>query len=52
MPEQRSTAPYSAVGRGAKWFSPIQPVMNGVSDSQNRRCRFAHITLPLIRSAA
>ena len=32
-----------------KWFSPIQAVANGTSDSQNSRCRFAHRTPPLIR---
>src|SRR5437016_2247839 len=25
--------------------------MNGVRESQTRRCRFAHITLPLLRAA-
>ena len=39
----------AAVGSGAKWFSPIQAVANGNSDSQNSRCRFAHSTPPLTR---
>ena len=43
------TTPYSAVGTGANSFSPIQPVTNGVSDSQKSRCRFAHSTAPSIR---
>ena len=41
-----------AYGSGAKQFSPIHPVMNGMSESQKRRCRFAHNTLPLTRSTA
>ena len=40
----------TAVGSGAKWFSPIQPVANGTSDSQNSRCRFAQRILPFTRS--
>ena len=32
---------------GAKWFSPIHAVVNGVSDSQNNKCRLAHNTGPL-----
>ena len=32
----------------AKWFSPIQPVANGTSDSQNSRCRFAQSIRPLM----
>ena len=35
--------------RCANSFSPIQPVTNGVSDSQNSRCRLAQSTAPLIR---
>ena len=42
-----STTPYSAVGAEAKWFSPIQPVTNGTSESQKSRCRLAHRTPPL-----
>ena len=38
--------------RAAKWFSPIQPVTNGTSDSQNSRCRLAHRTPPLTWRAA
>ena len=30
----------------AKWFSPIQPVQNGNSDSQNSSRRLAHSTRP------
>ena len=30
----------------AKWFSPIQPVANGKSESQNRKCKFAQRTAP------
>ena len=41
-----STTPYSAVGQAAKWFSPIQPVAKGISESQNSRCRLAHSTPP------
>ena len=33
--------------RAAKWFSPIQPVTNGTSDSQNSRCRLAHRIAPV-----
>ena len=40
------------IGSGAKWFSPIQPVTNGTSDSQNRRCRFAQSIEPSTCSTA
>src|SRR6266702_2025594 len=50
MAAARSTAPYAAVGSGAKWFSPIHPVANGTSESQKRRCRFAHRILALTPS--
>jgi len=43
IPAMSRIAPYSAVGAAAKWFSPNQPVANGISDSQNRRCRFAYM---------
>ena len=36
--------------QGAEWFSPIHPVTNGNSDSQNSRWRFAHRMLPVLRS--
>ena len=42
-------APYRADGAAAKWFSPIQPVANGTSDSQNNRCRLAHRIGPVTR---
>ena len=32
-----NTMPYTAAGAGAKWFSPIQLVAKGMSDSQNNR---------------
>src|SRR5947209_6727764 len=32
--------------------SPIQPVTNGTSESQNSRCMFAHRIFPLMRSVA
>lgn len=41
-----STPPYTAVGTAAKWCSPIHAVVNGNSDGQNNRCRFAHNTTP------
>jgi len=47
-----STTPYKAVGAGAKWFSPIHPVANGISDNQNSRCEFAHMMEPCTRRAA
>ena len=40
------TEPKTAVGTGAEWFSPIQPVTNGKSDSQKRRWRFAQSVRP------
>src|SRR5678809_1527025 len=40
------TAPYSADGIEAKWFSPIQPVAKGKSESQKRKCKFAQSTAP------
>src|SRR5438445_8641256 len=46
------TQPYMAVGSGASPLSPIQRVAKGTSDSQNRRCRFAHSTSPLIAVVA
>ena len=33
-----------------RWFSPIQAVVNGTSDSQNSRCRLAHRIPPVTRS--
>ena len=36
-----------AVGAAAKWFSPIQPVVKGNSDSQNNRCRLAQSIGPV-----
>ena len=33
----------------AKWFSPIQPVVKGNSESQNSRCRLAQSMPPLTR---
>ena len=30
-----------------KWFSPIHPVANGNSDSQNSRCRLAQSIAPV-----
>ena len=39
--------PYTAVGTGAKWFSPIQPVAKGINESQNSRCMLAHSIMPL-----
>ena len=41
-----NTRPYSAEGIGAKWFSPMKPVANGNSESQNNRCRLLHSTAP------
>ena len=35
-----------ATGSEAKWFSPIQPVTKGMSDSQNNRCRLAQRMRP------
>lgn len=43
----RRTTPYSADGAAAKWFSPIQPVANGIRDNQNKRCRFAQSIGPV-----
>ena len=48
----KSTTPYAAVGSSAKSFSPIQPVKNGKSDSQNSKCRLAHSTAPFTRCVA
>ena len=45
-----STTPYTAVGVGAKLFSPIQPVANGTSESQKSRCMLAQRTPPVTRS--
>ena len=45
-------SPYTNTGHRAKWFSPIHPVVNGSSDSQNSRCRLAHNTTPFTRPAA
>jgi hypothetical protein len=42
-----STNPYAAAGNVVKWFSPIQPVVNGMSESQKSRCRFAHSIEPV-----
>ena len=47
MPHARRTKPYAATVIGAKWFSSIQPVVNGMSESQKSRCMFAHNTSPL-----
>jgi hypothetical protein len=33
-------------GKDAKWFSPIQPVVNGINESQNKRWRLAHMIDP------
>src|SRR6266704_1989822 len=41
-----SATPYTAVVIGAKWFSPIQPVANGMSEIQNNRCIFVHSITP------
>jgi hypothetical protein len=47
-----STTPYAATGIGGKWFSLIQAVATGMSDSQNRRCWLAHSVMPEIRVTA
>ena len=39
------------VPHGTDWHA-IQPVTNGTSDSQNNRCRLAHIAAPETRVVA
>ena len=41
------TKPYRADGAAVKWFSPIHAVVNGMRESQNNRCRFAHRIPPV-----
>ena len=52
-PAYRTWSPVlGSLYRAAKAFSPVHRVANGMSYSQNKRCRFAHRTVPPTFSVA